>query len=299
MGLRLRSCEESSGVFVLVSPVVIWELVAHLADVDDPAYTHCLNSLVLLGLHAENPASMNGGISIFADAESTVCQELFRVVPEDHQEGIRNLGSLVTYCVKYAPAITDPVVVQNIAMISRVMAATEQGWLVEMNEVLKSFDPELAKAFFGGGSNDREVFRKMRAYFKSESFMNIWAAFLVVKHAAKVGAVIPSPEKLQEMVKAIRATFPVPLHLMIALLEKLATPRPPNLANANRKRWNFVWDTMIAFSVGTDHEINGARILLVTGDGEIIDAAHAAGCGNRVLSLDDYLKSVGAQSLHP
>ena len=44
------------------------------------------------------------------------------------------------------------------------------------------------------------------------------------------------------------------------------------------------------------HEIDGCPIRLVTGDGDIKDAAVAAGCGDRVMELADYLKEIGFAS---
>jgi hypothetical protein len=289
---RLRQREEAAGIFVLASPVVIWELVAHLDDPKDPAREHCLNSLVVLGEHTVDRTKTNSGITIFADAESTVCRELFHLTPDDHTKLLENLGSLVLYFVKNAPSITDTTVISNIDLISKVVAAKEQDWLKQMGDVLKTCDPNASKAFFSG-TTDQDVLKKVRGFFASESFMNAWALFIVVTHAAKVGYKLSSQDDVNAMVKAVRTIFPVPFHLMTTLLQKIATTQPPNLASTKRKRWNFVWDSMLCFSIGPTHDIGGAPLVLVTGDGEIIDAAKAANCAGSVLLLDDYLKSIG------
>jgi hypothetical protein len=44
-------------------------------------------------------------------------------------------------------------------------------------------------------------------------------------------------------------------------LKKLATPRPPDLANPKHKRWNFVWDSLISFTIGPG-TIMGAPVFL-------------------------------------
>jgi hypothetical protein len=48
---QLRQLEVNSGHFALANPVVIWELVAHLADPTDPAYANCLSGMVALAEH--------------------------------------------------------------------------------------------------------------------------------------------------------------------------------------------------------------------------------------------------------
>ena len=290
--LQLRRCEQTAEVFVLASPVVGWELITHLADLGDPARVHCLNALIFLGEHTLSPTAANGGICLFADSESTVCRELFHRLPPGYEAGIQNLGSLVTYIVRNAPNLTDAVAVQNIKTIAAAMTAGEQAWLNQMKTVLAICDPNAARVVFGG-RDDNEVLKKVRAFFGTEMFMEAWATWMVVTHAAKVNHLINSPEELRQKTAVLRTEFSVPFQLMSALLKKLTTPQPPNLANPKKKRWNFVCDSMIAFSIGSSHEIAGAPMYLVTGDREISEAAKAAGCDDRVLTLDEYLKSVG------
>ena len=49
---------------------------------------------------------------------------------------------------------------------------------------------------------------------------------------------------------------------------------------------------MISFTLGPG-TVGDAPVFLVTGDGDIVDAAKASGFEGQVLSLDDYLKSIG------
>jgi len=290
--LHLRRYEQAAGVFVLASPITAWELITHLADPADPALPHCLNAIVMLGEHTLSPTASNGGICLFADSESTVCRELFHSIPPDHEAGIQTLGSLVTYIVRNAPNLTDSVAIQNIKTIASAMTAKEQAWLNQMKAVVANCDPNAARAVFGG-RDDNEALKKARAFFDTDLFMEAWATWMVVTHAAKVNQTINSPEELRQKTAILRKEFSAPFHLMAALLKKLATPQPPNLANPKKKRWNFVCDSMIAFSIGSSHEVAGAPLYLITGDHEISEAAKAAGCADRVMTLDDYLKSVG------
>ncbi len=289
--LQLRRCEQTAGVFVLASPVVVWELITHLADAGDPAYGDCLIAVIMLGEHTLSPTASNGGICLFADAESTVCRELFHRLPSGHEVTCQNLGSLVTYIAKNAPNLTDSIAIQNIKVIANAVAAQEQAWLNQMRIVVAHCDPNAARLVFGG-RDDGEVLRKLRVFFTSDLFMDAWATWMVVTHAAKVNEQIGSPDELRRKTAALRQEFSVPFHLMSALLQKLATPQPPLLSNPKKKRWNFIWDTMIAFSIGSSHEIDDAPVYVVTGDREISDAAIAANCHDRVLKLEDYLRSV-------
>lgn len=291
--VKLREHEKKAGVAILAHPIAIWELLAHLVDATDPAYTHCLNAITALGEHAASRSRMDGGVNIIADALSTVCRELFGRLPPGYEQGLQNLGSLVTYITKHAPDISHPIAQQNIQKLGLGMQAKEKAWIIGMQSTLGHFSPEVVKEVFEVGSaTDNDALRKAREYFGSETFFKGWSAFIVVSNALDVGIADLTQQQIDSKAEMVRKLFPVPFKLMSALLQKLASPKPANIANARAKRWNFIWDSMISFSVGPG-TIEGAPVFLVTGDKEIIAAAQDAGHGDRVLLLDDYLKAVG------
>ncbi len=282
--------EDKIGCCALAHPIVVWELFAHLVDVADPAYKHCLNALVALGVHTASRDQPSGGICLIGDAHSTVCQQLFGISPPGYLQGLQNLGSHVSHIVNHAPDISDPKVQDNIQNLARGMAAKEKEWLKGMEDVLDRFSPGIAKKVFGG-SNDSEALKRVRTHFASSAFFDAWANYIVISNAAEVGITNLTIEQVKAKVDLVRKLFPVPFRLMCAMLEKLATPRPANLANPKHKRWNFVWDSMISFSIGNG-TIEGVPVYMVTDDGEIVEAAKAAGFDDQVLSLDSYLKQV-------
>lgn len=290
--VHLRKCEQHNAVFVLASPTVVWELTAHLADPGDRWFNQCLKSLVVLGEHAVNPEKPEGGINLFPDSDSTVCRELFHAIPTQNENGIRSLGSFVKHIAKYAPELSDPKVQQNIKHIASIVDATERQWLTSMKAVLTQCEPGVAKQFFGD-VGDVELRKKMRGFFASQTFVDMWAKFMVEIHAAKVGKTISSSDELEKKIKIMLEVFPVPFHLMSVLLQKMVMDKELNLSNPKQKRWNFVWDSQLAFSIGASHEIAGVPIFFVTSDAEVLGAAKAARCDNRVLSLRDYQRSVG------
>jgi hypothetical protein len=290
--VRLRQCEQAASVLVLASPTVVWELIAHLADPTDRYYNQCLKSLVMLGEHAVDPAKPTGGISLISDAESAVCRELFRLVPTVNEQGIRSLGSLVKHVGKYAPDLTDPKARENIQKIASHVYAFEKDWLNIMQPVLQHCDPKVAKQFFGD-IPERELRKSMADFFVSQIFANMWASFTVQMYATKVGYTINSDEDLKQKAQLVLAGFPVPFHLMSALLQKIAMDPNFNLSNPDKKRWNFVWDSQLTFSIGSSHTIAGVPLFFVTSDAEILAAAKSANCGEQVIALREHLKSVG------
>jgi hypothetical protein len=291
--ISLRANEKHVGCSVLAHPIVIWELLSHLVDSADPGYPHCMHALVALGEHASSRNRQDGGIDIIADALSTVCRELFGRLPPGYEQGLQNLGSLVTYITKNAPNISDAIARQNIQKLGLGMEAKEKEWVNGMQSILSHFSPEVIKQVLElGSATDSDALQKVRTYFASEDFFKSWSAYVVISNALDVGIANLTPAEIDAKANIVRQLFPVPFKLMSTVLQKLAQPSPANVASGRAKRWNFVWDSMISFSIGPG-TINDSPVYFITGDREIIHAAQAAGHAERVLTLDDYLKSIG------
>ena len=291
--IKLREREKNTGYSVLAHPIVIWELLSHLTDSGNPGYSRCLNALVALGEHASSRNRTDGGINMIADALSTVCRELFGRLPPGYEQGLQNLGSLVTYITKNAPNISDATALQNIQRLGLGMEAKEKAWVNGMKSILSHFSPEVIREVLEiGAAADSEALQKVRAYFAGEAFFKSWSDYVVISNALDVGISNMTPQEIDTKSKIVRQLFPVPFKLMSAILQKLAQPSPANVASKGAKRWNFVWDSMITFSIGPG-TIDDAPVYFITGDREIITAAQAAGYAELVLTLDDYLKSIG------
>jgi hypothetical protein len=161
-----------------------------------------------------------------------------------------------------------------------------------MQPVLERCDPAAVKHIFGNVP-DIELRKQMSHFFITQAFVDMWATFTVQMHAAKVGHTIVSGEDLKKKARIVLDAFPVPVHLMSSLLQKIAMDQNFKLHSPDRKRWNFIWDTQLTFSIGNSHQIGDAPIFFVTSDGEILGAAKAAKCQERVLALPHYLESIG------
>jgi hypothetical protein len=287
----LRHLEQSAGTIALANPFVIWELIGHLDDAGDPAYHHCLNALVALSEHTWRRQDPPGGVCLVSDAESTVCGTLFEALPLVAYKNVQNLALLAAHMKQNAPNVTSSAAVNNLKVFASEMKKKEERWLEDMQLVLNGCDPKLAQAWVGGTS-DKEVRKRLTAYFGSKEFMNAWATVGVMSHADLVGAK-PTPSEIEKKVDVMRNVFPVPFHVISALLQKFPTSPEMNLNSRKRKRENFMWDAAICYSIGGFHQIGGAAMFLVTDDAAIRDAAAAAKCTDRVVSLADYLKSLG------
>jgi hypothetical protein len=116
--LKLCQLEQNAATLTVANPFVIWELIGHLDDPCDPAYTHCLNALVALSDHTWR-LDPSGGLRLVADAESTVCRELFHTLPPSAETNLQNLSLIAAHVKEYAPNLTLPAALANIKVFAR------------------------------------------------------------------------------------------------------------------------------------------------------------------------------------
>jgi hypothetical protein len=291
VAVRVRKLEMSARTISAANPFVIWELIAHLDGVTDPAYERCLNALVALAEHTWSRSDLNSGVCLVADSQSTVCDELFGKVPSSARRNVESLGALATHVLQCAPTLTDPAAIKNIRAFATEMKKKEAEWLTGLQASLEACDPLLARAWIGGRT-DKETRKKLVDFFGSELFVDAWSKIGVMTHAELVGVTLNEKE-LAEKADVMRNVFAAPFHLMSALLQKFPTARDLNLASKKRKWGNYMWDAAICHTIGRFHQLDGAEVLLVTGDRAIVDAAVTAGCSTSVSSLSDYRRSLG------
>lgn len=276
---RIIECERNEHVLSLANPYVIWELLAHLADENDSAYEQCLNALVALSEHSSSDED-NGALRLFADTGSTICLELFgQHLPSLEQTSLQ-LSQIALYVKNHAPVLPDPTIQNNIHVFSKEMDTIEKNWVCEMEKSMI----EISKA-----TNDGK-----QHLFNNNTIENL-AATLIINDCASALNISLDNNQLKEKISLLKKTFPVSIKLLIKLIEKFKAQNFV-ISNPKKKRWNFIWDFKLSFAIGDYHNIDGIDIFFITGDKEIKAAADEAGCGNRVLSLDEYLVSINYQT---
>ncbi len=284
---KLREAEKAAGVMALANPFVIWELVGHLADQTDPHYTACLNALASLATHTWDD---KGGLRRIEDGETAVCRQLFQVKPPKAGQNTNNLSLLAAHVRDFGPVITDQNALTNFQVFAAKLAEYEARWLAEMQTVLDTFSPGLAKAWIGGNS-DQETRKNVQKFFTSQQYMDLWAVAKITSFAEVAGIKISSDD-LKPKVELMKKVFPVPFHLMKTALKNWTGSKDFILSNPKRSRANFVWDTALCFSIGNHHQVGDASITFITNDGAIKTAATDANCSARVMTIDEYLTSI-------
>jgi hypothetical protein len=265
---------------------VIWELLAHLADPADPAYSHCLTALTALGEHTLEPSG--GGICMALDSEWVVCHTLFDKEPPGASANVSNLAALANYVRDHAPIITDTSALSNIKVFAAEMARREASWLSDIQTTLNDLD---SAASSQPGKTKKDAQRELRAQLASPAFEELWA-LVTVAHFAQLVGVPLNEQELASRAAFFKDHFSVPFHLILTLLQSLMGQSSVNLTSAKRKRGNFMWDAGICYMMPTAAAA-GVTMEMVTGDQAIVAAATAAQTGKAVVRLEDYLQRIG------
>jgi hypothetical protein len=283
--VRLRELERAAGAAALASPIVIWELLAHLADPADPAYSHCLNALAALGEHTREPS---GGICMALDSEWVVCHTLFDKEPPGASANASNLAALANHVRDHAPIITDTAALSNIKVFAAEMTRREVSWLSDIQTSLNDLD---SAASSQPGKTKKDAQRELRAHLASPAFEEFWA-LVTVAHFARLVGVSLNEQELASRAAFFKNHFSVPFHLILTLFQSLMGQSALNLTSAKRKRGNFMWDAGICYVIPTAAAA-GVTMEMVTGDQAIVAAATAAQSGKAVVKLEDYLQRFG------
>jgi len=263
----LKQRENECGVLALANPVVMLELASHLADKKDRHYKSCMSALAALAMHTKKPNST--GLCYCPEPRSDVCHQLFGKIPRGDEQRVKDMGALAVHVNEHYPDIANPQMLKNFRTCADQVKQLETQWTEQM--------------------------KRLHAPSKAvdvQRWEDALANFIVAMCASAVCHLLTVAD-INHHTSVIRTAYAAPLRMMSLLLQKLTTVPPASFDNPAKKWGNYLWDFLICFAVGGDHAIKNADVYLVTGDQDIVKASVAAGCGDRVLSLQEHLTSVG------
>lgn len=292
-GARLRTAERASGIYAFMSPLVTWELVAHLADPADKDRDHCMKALCVLANHTRSTEVPGDPLWLVPGTEVTLCRALFGAPAPAYEAQDQELQKLAVHVGLHAPEIVDSVAVNNIKAFSDSMASQEASWregMVAFQEMVN----EIVGQEIEKGIDEKETMRSLRSAVDTSTWEVAYAITVLVRSANLIGREIEAQE-FAGAVKFLRDVFGTPWKHAIILLRKFMVKGAPDIRTASRKWENFVWDNGLSFLLGNQHFLQGRDIRLVTADKEIHSGATEAGCTERIIRLADYLKEIGLE----
>ncbi len=289
----IRRAELGAGVFAIASPIVIWEMIAHLGDPTDTGFKNCTEGLTALAEHTRIPDAADGRICLTDFPEALVCRSFFHMAPANATANAQALSQLAVYVGQHAPDLNGAAELSNMKNFSSSMDTHENIWKANMAKLIKAFDPALAKAW-AGGVRDKDVRKRLSDYFRSEGFKHSWAIAQLDDHARSLGLTLNSVDR-ERMAVDFKLHYETPFRMLVSLLITFQDPK----VNLDRKKkpWaNFIWDAALSFALGKLHSMESCPVHIITKDDDVIDAAKDAGCSDRVRNIEEHLAEIGYSS---
>lgn len=291
---QLRECESAKGIRALASPVVMLELLAHVADESDPHCGTCVRAVSLLVLHCEHRHEKRC-LEMVATCEMEIlkmlCDDKAVLRFEEEVQALRLICQqladvyLSTGDVTTARNACGP---DNLALIACQVQRREE-------EYKASWDVTMSHLGLNGTSIDpspvdNEYRNKLRNLLNSEKVIELFAMGWVLRAERQANRTLTDAQ-VQNQARRIAKHFRVPLSIHQNLCV-CSLGQGFRIDNETKSRLNTIWDMDIAAIAGIGKVIDDLPIVLVTEDTAIIEACKKAGCGETVMSPEEYLAKV-------
>lgn len=274
-----------------LSPIVLIELAAHLSDVNDKAYLNCKNAYASCYLHCKEVDSDN--FRMIPDGESHLAKVLFNYEDTVVMNKLMAYGQLA---YRIYNDFSEPNVDsfrKYFLEMNRYVELIETQFVADMHKyVVKELNPEATD--WHPLKQDKVRRKKLLQEIKSDKPIDSFALAQVVK-ASDIAKVNLDEHDVFELTERVKSVFPAPLYLYKNIFNKIVEAGA-DLTNPKKKRWNWIWDIQILFSI-SDVTLASKNTLLVTSDNDVIVAANDAGLSNKIMPLKDYLLSIGITNI--
>src|SRR3954447_13800573 len=232
--MKLRAHEDKVGAKAIASPYVIGELLAHLADPNDPAYADCLGAICGLQRHCEEDATA-GVIRVLGDVESQLVQHLYGVTLPGHEQ-FTQLLTRICYLVQRDPADSNLAQIRpDLIKIKDWVGQVEDQFVIDVqNSVGRGADPNATGwEPLQGDQNKRRLILK---YLDSQQALRNMASALVVKAMTQAGVSFEEELDFDKKVDAVLASYDAPLRLYREIARRIVTTGC-DLTKNNRPNW--------------------------------------------------------------
>lgn len=276
--------ERQRGITSYVNPYVVMELASHLSDPTKPAFAECRTGLEALYEHCR----VDGGdeFRLIADSESLIAHMLFGREPSGSADTTQALAKFTAMVANTPPGPLPPLMAKDSKTLADILHARETAFIADMKSVVNRLNPAASDWNpLGADPSSRDARLK-----DVRSPKMPWSIALghVLKARTQLGMPTAAPT-LEDETDAVLKAGSASITLYRDILERLVAT---GCDMTKKARQNWIWDMQIAFAVGQDFGDPPKPLVLVTGDGAILDAAKASGLDTFVCRLPDYLASL-------
>jgi hypothetical protein len=285
---NFKSIEQKEGITALMHPIVIKELLYHVAGEKDSMHNKAVDSLKAMFLHCGDTKQF----SILADFDLQLSNFFYKTTDPSRVRIDLQLGEIVS-TIALKPIETALEKYQYVLkQIRTQISETEFFFKAQLKEFIKKIDPEAEDwTVFADNPTKR---RKALAYFNSNEIENeIAIGYISLMHENLLSQNLITQDSKEELLKKaneFKEIFKAPITLYKEVLKKFIQP---NLNFDGRSRENFVWDIHLMFTIG-DHVVSAtnSKIYLVTSDKEMKNAAAVSGFMTNTYTFPEYVEYI-------
>lgn len=276
--INLAKRERENNIVSLSQPIVLMELLSHLADSSDDNYNICKKALIGAYIHCKEidkyPPRM------LLDFDVHLCELLFKEHKEKLEAIEQSYGRIAYQVYRDSSEKNLEILRSKFKIISN-----------KVKELEKVFLDKFINAF---NINDKEEFDEA---VKSGKFLRILASAQVEKtlNYMDINKSNISKNDFEIYIDKVIEKFKTPLILFQTFIQKAFI----NYDSMKiEEKANIFFDFQILFIVG-DHIIknNKKPIILVTDDKDMIRASNELNYSDKIIKVNDYLKIIGLKSL--
>jgi hypothetical protein len=280
--------ERKDNIEAIMHPIVIQELLFHIAGEQNSLHHRCYSAIRAMYFHCGDDRSYK----VYPDFDLQMSQIFYQVVDPNRERIVRQLGEIVASFAKYPKEQILQRYQFALKQNREFVQETEELFKDQLRELIQKIDPTADD--WSILQKDPKKRAKAVAYFGSEEIERELAlGYVTTIHDHLLGKNLiarDTPTELHRKAEYFVQIFSAPIKLYKELLKKFLQP---DFNFEARNRENFVWDIHLLFAVG-DHTLQAgtAKLYMVTSDGEIRNAAKLAGFDNKVYSYDEYVEIV-------
>jgi hypothetical protein len=279
-------------VQALVSPVVLLELLAHLADPSDPACGDAKAAIVLAFDHCAELVGSERHMRLFVDPDAQLARALYQRVPAEIAGGNDLIRAVAKRVAENPEEEALEQIRADLRTVADVVATAEAEFVDAVREhVVLGFNPEAKD--WNPFPTDSELRRSFLNYLDSDLASFAIARMHVLRCQRLVG-VSESVEEIDQKAHWVLHNFPVAIQFYKHLTRKIAES---GYDLSGIDGGNNYWDMSVAFCVTRANTVEGRTLRLVTGDRALVRAAVSAGAGEAVLVYQLYRERLRARRL--
>lgn len=284
---KMRAREKELSLQPLASTIVASELLSHLADKNDPAYSECLKAVHAMYLHC----STGKNFKMIASPELQISNAFFSKKIKSKVITAQALSQILMHFSKGDTKHVRTKFQHNLNKIRNHIDSSEGYFAYEMQQFVKTIDP--ASTGWRIHEHDEQARKQTLQQIRSVQMSRVIALgylFAVYQLLVMTGEMQMLPNvELWNRADAFVDLFKAPIALKKQVMENLVNSDFNILEN---NRTNFIWDIMLMFNLN-DVTTEGNVSYFVTSDKAIIRAALASSTQYRILTFSEYLDYIG------